>query len=62
MYIDASFSLTIVHKKLPEYRQSSTTVLDNGFLGHLPNPVNSTQATKTGYIAPPSVISKFSKD
>ena len=62
MYIDASFSLTIVHKKLPEYRQSSKTVLDNGFFGHLPNPVNSTQATKTGYIAPPNVISKFSKD
>jgi hypothetical protein len=62
MYIEASFNLTIVHKNLPEYRQSGAGVLDNGFFGHLPNPVNSTQATKTGYIASPSVISKFSKD
>jgi hypothetical protein len=62
MYIEASFNLTIVHKNLPEYRQSGAGVLDNGFFGHLPNPVNSTQATKTGYIASPDVISKFSKD
>jgi hypothetical protein len=62
MYIDASFSLTIVHKKLPEYRQSSTTVLDNGFFGHLPNPVNTNQSTRTGFIQAPNVIAKFKKD
>jgi len=62
MYIDASFSLTIVHKKLPEYRQSSTTVLDNGFFGHLPNPVNTNQSTRTGFIQAPNVIAKFRKD
>ena len=62
MYIDASFSLTIVHKKLPEYRQSSTTVLNNGFFGYLPNPVNTNQSTRTGFIQPPNVIAKFKKD
>jgi hypothetical protein len=62
MYIDASFSLTIVHKKLPEYRQSSKTVLDNGFFGYLPNPVNTNQSTKTGFIQPPNVLAKFRKD
>jgi hypothetical protein len=62
MYIDASFSLTIVHKKLPEYRQSSTTVLDNGFFGYLPNPVNTNQSTRTGFIQPPNILAKFRKD
>jgi hypothetical protein len=62
MYIDASFSLTIVHKKLPEYRQSSTTVLDNGFFGYLPNPVNTNQSTRTGFIQPPNVLAKFRKN
>ena len=62
MYIDASFSLTIVHKKLPEYQQSSTTVLNNGFFGHLPNPVNTNQSTRTGFIQPPNILAKFRKD
>ena len=62
MYIDASFSLTIVHKKLPEYKQSGTGVLDNGFFGYLPNPVNSNQSTRTGFIQPPNVLAKFRKD
>jgi hypothetical protein len=62
MYIDASFSLTIVHKKLPGYRQSSTTVLDNGFFGYLPNPVNTNQSTRTGFIQPPNVLAKFRKN
>jgi hypothetical protein len=62
MYIDASFSLTIVHKKLPEYRQSSKTILDNGFFGYLPNPVNTNQSTRTGFIQPPNVLAKFRKD
>ena len=62
MYIDASFSLTIVHKKLPEYRQSSKTVLDNGFFGQLPNPVNTNQSTRTGFIQPPNILAKFRKD
>ena len=62
MYIDASFSLTIVHKKLPGYRQSSKTVLDNGFFGYLPNPVNTNQSTRTGFIQAPNVLAKFRKD
>jgi hypothetical protein len=62
MYIDASFSLTIVHKKLPEYRKSSKTVLENGFFGHLPNPINTTQSTRSGFIQAPNVIAKFLKD
>jgi hypothetical protein len=61
MYLDVSVSLTIVHKDLPEYKQSSKTVLNNGFFGYLPNPVNSTQACRTGYISGNCVVSKFSK-
>ena len=62
MYIDASFSLTIVHTKLPQYQQSGTGVLNNGFFGYLPNPVNAKQETKTGYITPENIIAKFKID
>jgi hypothetical protein len=62
MYIDASFSLTIVHKNLPQYQQSSETVLNNGFFGYLPNPVNPVQATQTGFITSTNVVNKFRKD
>jgi hypothetical protein len=58
MYLDASFSLTIVHKKLPEYRPSDGT---SGFFGYLPDPVNANQVCRTGFITPACVVSKFSK-
>jgi hypothetical protein len=61
MYIDASFNLTIVHKELPQYQQSGPGVLNNGFFGYLPNPVNPVQATQTGFITPADVVNKFRK-
>jgi len=62
MYIDANFNMTIVHKELPRYQQSSKTVLNNGFYGYLPNPVNTQQQTRTGFITPQEVVNKFTKD
>jgi len=62
MYIDASFSLTIVHKELPQYQQSGPGVLKNGFFGYLPNLVNPVQATQTGFITSADVVNKFRKD
>jgi hypothetical protein len=61
MYIDASFNLTIVHKELPQYQQSGTGVLNNGFFGYLPNPVNTLQQTQTGFITSCDVVNKFRK-
>jgi hypothetical protein len=58
MYIDASFSLTIVHKSLPQYRQADGT---SGFFGYLQDPVSSTNR-QAGFITPASIVNKFQKD
>ena len=62
MYLDVSINLTIVHKKLPQYEQSGTGVLNNGFFGYLPNPINSRQETQTGFLTKDYIINKFQKD
>jgi hypothetical protein len=56
MYIDASFSLTIVHKDLPRYQQAEGT---SGFFGHLPNQ-NTAGSIYSASVAP--ILSKFLKD
>jgi hypothetical protein len=58
MYIDASFSLTIVHKDLPRYQQADAK---SGFFGYLPDRVKSTNG-QGGFIAPGSIVSKFTKN
>ena len=58
MYLDASFSLTIVHKKLPQYQQADGT---SGFFGYLPDKVSSTNR-QGGFITPTQIVSKFTKD
>jgi hypothetical protein len=58
MYLDASFSLTIVHKKLPQFVQADGT---SGFFGYLPDNV-SPSGKEEGFITPKTVVSKFTKD
>ncbi len=58
MYLDASFSLTIIHKKLPQYQQADGT---SGFFGYLPDKVSSTNR-QGGFITPTQIVSKFTKD
>ena len=58
MYIDASFSLTIVHKVLPQYQQAEGT---SGFFGYLPDKVNSINRQK-GFITSEEIVNKFQKD
>lgn len=52
MYLDASFSLTIIHKKLPQFVQQDGT---SGFFGYLPD-IAST------FITDPKIVSKFTKN
>ena len=58
MYLDASFSLTIVHKDLPQYQQAEGT---SGFFGYLPDKVSSTNR-QGGFITPIEVVKKFTRD
>jgi hypothetical protein len=58
MYIDASFSLTIVHKDLPQYQQADGT---SGFFGYLPDLVKPSEA-KSGYITSDDIVDKFRKN
>mgnify|MGYP000704558824 CR=1 FL=1 len=58
MYIDASFSLTIVHKDLPRYQQADGT---SGFFGYLPDLVKTTP-TGSGFLTPKDIVSKFQKN
>lgn len=51
MYLDASFSLTIVHKNLPQFVQQDSK---SGFFGYLPD-------TESGFITDPKIVSKFTK-
>jgi len=51
MYLDASFSLTIVHKNLPQFVQQDAK---SGFFGYLPD-------TESGFITPKEIVSKFTK-
>jgi hypothetical protein len=57
MYIDASFSLTIVHKDLPQYQQAEGT---SGFFGYLPDNVSSTNR-QGGFLTSTQIVSKFTK-
>lgn len=58
MYIDANVNLTIVHKALPQYRQTNGT---SGFFGYLPDPVSSTDR-QGGFITTGDIVGKFQKD
>jgi hypothetical protein len=53
MYLDASFSLTIIHQKLPQFVQNDT---DSGFFGYLPD------IEKGLFITDPKIVSKFTKN
>jgi hypothetical protein len=57
MYIDASFNLTIIHKKLPEYQQNGSS----GFFDHLP-PTNINDDLLKSFPTGSGIITKFSKD
>jgi hypothetical protein len=58
MYLDVSFNLTIVHKALPQYRQTNGT---SGFFGYLPDVVSSTNR-QGGFITTGDIVGKFQKD
>ena len=58
MYIDASFSLTIVHKDLPRYQQADGT---SGFFGYLPDLVKPSPSG-SGFITSAQIVSKFQKN
>jgi hypothetical protein len=58
MYIDASFSLTIVHKELPRYQQADAK---SGFFGYLPDLVKAT-LSGSGFLTPKNIVSKFQKN
>ena len=58
MYIDASFSLTIVHKDLPRYQQADGT---SGFFGYLPDLVKPSPSG-SGFITNAQIVSKFQKN
>jgi hypothetical protein len=58
MYLDASFSLTIVHKDLPQYQQADGT---SGFFGYLPD-LAKPSAAASGFITPTQIVSKFTKN
>ena len=59
MYLDVNVDLTIIHQKLPQYQQSGKDVLYNGFFGYLPNPVNTTQAARSGFITGKEIANRF---
>jgi len=52
MYLDASFSLTIIHQNLPQFVQDDNK---SGFFGYLPD-------TEKGFITSGSIVSKFTKN
>ena len=58
MYIDASFNLTIIHKKLPEYQQNDSS----GFFDHLPTTSSKDDLLKSFPAASAGIITKFSKN
>ncbi len=62
MYLDVNVDLTIIHRKLPEYEQSGPNTLKNGFFGYLPNPENSTQAQRSGFITGTKIAEHFTTD
>ena len=62
MYLNVGIDLTIIPKVLPQYQQSGPNVLNNGFFGYLPNPVNSVQQERAGFITSNDVVKKFTRD
>ena len=62
MYLDVNIDLTIIPNKLPEYIQSGPGVLNNGFFGYLPNPVNTQQQQQAGFVTSENVVKKFVRD
>ena len=54
MYIKASFSLTIVPNKRPEYSPATSANTTTGFFGHLDKPTN-------GFLIPEEIVNKFNK-
>jgi hypothetical protein len=58
MYIDASFSLTIIHKKLPQYQQNGSS----GFFDYLPSPSDPNADRLKSFPSNSGIKAKFSKN
>jgi len=59
MYLDVSFSLTIIHTKLPQFKQKDGT---SGFFGYLPDLKTASSGSSSGFITPKEIVSKFTQN